>query len=292
MTDTSDARSRPPTMITVVKLGGELLETHDLLRRLADTMATMSSSQPLVVVHGGGREINRELELRGVASRTVDGLRITDATTLQVVVSVLAGLVNTRLVAAMAAAGARSVGLTGADDGLVTVEPAPPHRRSDGTLVDLELVGQPIDRGRPRLLEDLLHRGYVPVIASIGMMPNGRLLNVNADTLAAHIARRVGASRLLIAGATAGVLDASGATIDHLAARSIQGRIASGEVHGGMAAKLTACLDALDGGVAEVLVVDGRTADGLTTLRGTRIEHGAGHFGGSPSEAAAARSDA
>lgn len=284
---------RPPAPVTVVKLGGELLESPDLLTRLAETLATMSRSQPLAVVHGGGREINRELELRGVPSRTVDGLRITDAATLQVVVSVLAGLVNTRLVAAMAAAGARPVGLTGADDGTVTVDLAALHRRSDGTLVDLELVGTPIAQGPPRLLADLLGRGYVPVMASIGMMADGRLLNVNADTLAAHVARRVGASRLLIAGATPGVLDANGATIDRLAASSIHRRIASGEAHGGMAAKLLACLDALDGGVSDVVIVDGRTTDALTLPRGTRIERETNRHGDEASVATTAvRSDA
>lgn len=268
-------RERVARTLTVVKLGGELLETDDSRRGLAQALVDLRREVPLVVVHGGGREINRELELRGVPHRSVDGLRITDAATLRVVVSVLAGLVNTQFVAAVEAAGGRAVGLTGADDGIGLVEPAAPHRDATGQLVDLELVGQPVRSERSQLLADLLDRGYTPIVASIGMDARGRLFNVNADTLAAHLAVQVEAARLLIAGTTPGVLDAAGSTVERLATDSITQRLATGEVHGGMAAKLSACMHALEGNVGEVIIMDGRDPDGLRAPRGTHVERSA-----------------
>ena len=261
---------------TLVKLGGELLERDDLLGELAAMLVRLGAHGPLVTVHGGGKEIDRELERRGIVKRTVDGIRVTDAATLSVVVSVLAGLVNTRLVAAMVAAGGRAVGLTGADASTMTVEPAPPHRTTDGRLVDLELVGQPVAQGSSQLLLDLCDRGFLPVVASIGASTDGRLFNVNADTAAAHLAASIGASRMLIAGSTPGVLDSAGIAIERLGSDTIRARIESGEAHGGMAAKLTACLAALDAGVEEVVVLDGRMPSNLHPPQGTRIERSSG----------------
>ena len=137
-----------------------------------------------MIVHGGGREVDTELARHGIEKRAVDGLRITDDATLGVVVAVLAGRVNTRLVAAAARAGARAVGLTGADATMGLVEPAPPYETADGRRVELGFVGRPIGNGRPQLLIELCARGYVPVVASIGIDEEGRLFNVNADTLA------------------------------------------------------------------------------------------------------------
>ncbi len=141
------------------------------------------------------------------------GLRITDEPTLEVVVSVLAGLVNTRFVAALGAAGVQAVGLTGADAGVGRVKAAAPHVSTSGATVDLGRVGEPVGRDKPSLLLDLCRKGYVPVVSSIGASRDGELFNVNADTLAAHLAGRLKSPRLIIAGATAGVLDRDGSTI-------------------------------------------------------------------------------
>src|SRR4030095_13010545 len=119
-----------------------------------------------------------------------------DARTLDVVVSVLAGVINTRLVAALRRVGAMPVGLTGADAGVATMKRAAPITSVAGPKVDLGLVGAPMSNGRPQLLSDLLARGYVPVVACIGSTRDGQLLNVNADTLASHLASEVGAMRL------------------------------------------------------------------------------------------------
>ncbi len=244
----------------VVKFGGELLDEAVRLAAVARTLAQAATRAALVVVHGGGREIDAALARAGIAKRQVDGLRLTDTATRDVVVEVLAGAVNTRLVAAIGAAGGRAVGLTGADATLVTVEKAPPHPTVDGRTVDLELVGQPVGEGRPALVVDLVERGYLPVICSIGVDATGTLYNVNADTMAAHLAARLRAVRLVIAGATAGVLDEAGQTIRDLDRAAADRLVRSGVASAGMIAKLRACRDALDAGVSEIVLVDGRDA--------------------------------
>ena len=201
---------------TLVKFGGELLEQPEHLASLASMLARVAERTRLAVVHGGGREIDAALARIGVPKRQVDGLRVTDEQTMGVVVEVLAGAVNTRFVAAITAAGGRAVGLTGADAGLAIVEKAAPHLAVDGRTVDLGLVGQPIGDGTPALLRDLVAAGYLPVICSIGVGRDGTLFNVNADMLAGHLAARLQVRRLVIAGATPGVLDSSGQTVSLL----------------------------------------------------------------------------
>ena len=251
---------------TVLKLGGELLEEPARLREVAVAVARGGSKVPLVVVHGGGREIDAALARAGIQKRQVEGLRITDAATLGVVVEVLAGTVNTRLVAAINSAGGRAVGLTGADAGVALVEAAPPHTSADGTVTDLGFVGRPIGNEWPRLLLDLGADGYVPVVASIGMTVEGTLFNVNADTLAAHLAARLAAARLVVAGGTPGVLDPAGRTIAVLDRTAAGALIASGAASAGMVAKLRACGEALENGAAEVLLIDGRRAHAIETV--------------------------
>ena len=189
----------------------------------------------------------------------MDGLRVTDARTLDVVVAVLAGAINTKLVAAVRRAGGRPVGLTGADASVATVKRAAPIVSVAGEQVDLGLVGAPINNGSPELLTDLLARGYVPVVACIGATREGQLMNVNADTLASHLAGALGARRLVIAGGTAGVLDEQGTTIDRLTARDAARMIKAGTANKGMVAKLQACTAALKRGVGDVLIANGRT---------------------------------
>jgi acetylglutamate kinase len=120
-------------------------------------------------------------------------------------------------------------------------------------------VGTPVGSGRPRLLEDLLARGYVPVIACVGYARDGTLMNVNADTLASHVAAQVGATRLVIAGGTSGVLDPTGVTIGRLTSRGASGLIREGTANKGMVAKLEACRAALRRGVGDVFIANGRT---------------------------------
>ena len=242
----------------VLKLGGELLEQPDELQRLAAGIARLAERVALVVVHGGGREIDAALATAGIPKQQVDGLRVTDARTLDVVVAVLAGAINTRLVAALRTAGARPVGLTGADAAVVTVKRAGPIASVAGGTVDLGLVGSPINNGAPQLLTDLLARGYLPVVACIGATRRGQLLNVNADTLAAHLAGNLGAARLVIAGGTSGVLDDQGRTIERLTTKSAARLVKAGTASKGMVAKLDACRAALKKGVGDVVIANGR----------------------------------
>lgn len=250
----------------VLKFGGELLEDPRRLAALAAMLAKLARKAPIVIVHGGGREIDASLARVGIEKRQVDGLRITDEPTLDIVVSVLAGLVNTRFVAALGAAGVAGVGLTGADAGIARVKAAPPHKSTAGSTVDLGRVGQPVGKDKPSLLAHLCRKGYVPVVASIGASRAGELFNVNADTLASHLAGRLTSPRLIIAGATAGVLEQDTSTIAEMTFRDVDALIASGGATAGMVAKLAACRQAIENGAGEVFIADGSDLAGLAVL--------------------------
>jgi acetylglutamate kinase len=252
--------------VSLLKFGGELLEQPERLAALASMLAHVAERTRPVVVHGGGREIDTALARIGVPKRQVDGLRVTDEQTMGVVVEVLAGTLNTRFVAAITAAGGRAVGLTGADAGLAVVEKAAPHVAVDGQTVDLGLVGQPIGDGTPALLRDLVAAGYLPVVCSIGVGRDGTLFNVNADTLAGHLAGRLQVRQLVIAGATPGVLDGSGHTVARLDRAGAEAMVQSGVASAGMIAKLRASMAALAAGVEEVVLVDGREPQTLASL--------------------------
>lgn len=268
----------------VVKFGGELLEQPDRLQTVVAAMSRVAARAPhvpLVIVHGGGKEIDAALKVAGIEKRQVDGLRITDAATLDVVVGVLAGSVNTRLTAALGAAGLKAVGLTGADGGCGLSDVAPPHRSVDGRTIDLGRVGVPSLAADVRVVRTLLDGGFVPVVASIGVTAEGSLLNVNADTFAGRLAERLDAKRLVVAGTTAGVLDDRGATVAVLEAADIQRLIGGGTATAGMIAKLRACEEALANGVGDVIIVDGRDPKALEAAvldrapsNATRIELG------------------
>jgi acetylglutamate kinase len=255
---------------TVLKLGGELLEDAAAIRASAAAIVRLAAREPVVIVHGGGRSIDAELKARGLTPRFADGLRITDSATLESVVAVLAGRTNTALVAAIGALGANAVGLTGADARIGLAVKAAPLATVQGEQVDLGLVGDPRD-GDVTLIDDLLGLGYVPVIASLGVAADGTLLNLNADTFAAHLAASLKARRLLVAGTTAGVLDDRGATIDELTATDVDQLTAAGTAHSGMLAKLTACRHAKKRGVGEVAIVAGRGVEDYDMATGTRV---------------------
>jgi acetylglutamate kinase len=250
----------------VLKLGGELIEAATDRNRLGDWAAVVAIARPLVVVHGGGRAIDAELKRRHISPRKVDGLRITDAATLEAVVAVLAGTANTELVAALVARRVHAVGLTGVDAGFGRAVRTSAYASASGDVVDLEFVGDPtaID---PALLQLLLRGGYVPVVASLGVDDQTcAVLNVNADVMACRIAGALHDCTLVIAGGTAGVLDEGGRTIDRIDTAGIDALIASGTVTAGMIAKLTACKAALAAGVAVIRLIDGRALDGAREL--------------------------
>jgi acetylglutamate kinase len=256
-------------LTTVLKLGGELLEDAAAVREAAARIVRLASGSTLAVVHGGGRAIDAELRKRGLTPRFADGLRVTDQDALDAVITVLAGRTNTQLVAAVNAAGGKALGLTGADAQLGRCVRTAPVRTQSGEFVDLGLVGEPASCN-VEVVSDLLRLRYIPVIAGIGITSDGVLLNINADTFAAHLAASLGADRLLIAGTTAGVLDASGRTVARLSSEEVDEMTAAGTAHSGMIAKLNACRYAASQGVGEVSIVNGRDGD-FSSSAGTRI---------------------
>jgi acetylglutamate kinase len=255
---------------TVLKLGGELLEDGAAIDTAAAAIVRLSQRAPVVVVHGGGRAIDAELRARGIAPTFADGLRVTDAATLDTVIAVLAGRANTALVAAIVGQGGRAVGLTGADAGIGLAQKAPPLVKVGGERVDLGLVGEPAG-GDVSLISDLLRLSYIPVVASIGVMADGTLLNINADTFAAHLAGAAGAERLIVAGTTPGVLDSDGGTLPTITESDVAELTASGTAHSGMLAKLTACRNAVKRGVSNVSIVAGRGVEDFESAVGTRV---------------------
>ena len=244
--------------LAVLKVGGELIENEQRLKAIGKAIKSAAKHGRLVIVHGGGREIDAALAQVGIPKRQVDGLRVTDAETLNIVVSVLAGTINTRFVAAINAAGGKAVGLTGADAGVAPVEKAEAHKATNGETIDLGMVGMPVNAVKPALIETLCRDGFVPVIACVSSSKGGKLFNVNADTLAGSLAARLQAKRLVIAGATPGVLDKKNRTIEKLDKDRIEKLVKSGTANAGMVAKLNACQMALKGGAKSVVIVDGR----------------------------------
>ncbi len=242
----------------VIKIGGSTLGSTDTT--YADIAAFAAAGDVPVVVHGGGAEASRWLEAMRVPSRFERGLRVTDERVLPVVVAVFAGLVNKRIVAAIDAAGAQAVGLTGADARLLECRLADPS---------LGFVGEPV-RVNPGPITALLAAGIIPVIGPVGCVPGApvdQLVNVNADTVAGNIAAALSARRLVFLTDVEGVRDAAGQRIPVLAAERARALIADGTITGGMIPKLEACLHAVSLGV-QAQIVDGRQPGVLRTLEG------------------------
>jgi acetylglutamate kinase len=237
--------------VTIVKLGGSTLGAHDT--SLRDIAAASARGERIVVVHGGGSTISAWLARLGVEATFVRGLRVTDAASLDIVVAVLAGIVNTQLVAELSALGARAIGLTGADDRMLRA------RRYDD---DLGFVGK-IEAVDVRPLVDLLDRGYLPVVAPIAIETSGtRLLNTNADTAAGEIAAALHARILVFLTDVDAVLDAEMRSLAHLSPAEASALIASGAAAGGMIPKLEAAIRAAGAG-CQTRIVNGTTAGAL-----------------------------
>ena len=248
-------------MKLLIKLGGTLLDSEDSRYRLALEITGLACrGHHIVVVHGGGKQLSRYLKERGIASRFVNGLRVTTAETLDAVVKVLTGEVNLALVTAFQQAGARAVGLTGADAGLV---------HAVRLSAELGAVGR-VERVRPELLELLTSQGYLPVVACLAGGDHGAVYNVNADQMAVACAAYFMADRLIFLTDVPGVLDANQRLISELNPTQAEDLIAQGVATGGMEAKLRACLSAVRQGVPEVRIAPGavsRVLDLVLTAR-------------------------
>ena len=234
-------------MKLLIKLGGTLLDAEESRRRLAQEITRVAERAAVVVVHGGGKQMTRFLAERGIESRFVNGLRVTTPEVIDAVVKVFAGSVNAQLVTAFRAAGARPVGLSGLDAGLV-----------DAELLDPELgqVGRPV-RSDPRLLELLTREHFLPVVACVAGDAQGAIYNVNADQMAVACASGFGAGKLIFLTDVEGVLDGAGETRKTLTAVEAADLIRQGVATGGMQAKLEAALLALEQGVKEVIIAPG-----------------------------------
>jgi acetylglutamate kinase len=212
-----------------------------------------------IVVHGGGPQIAHMLKRLGIESRSVDGLRVTDRETMEVVEMVLAGTINKQLVSAINAEGGCAIGLTGKDGGLIEARKLVRSRIEGGvrTEIDLGFVGQP-QRIASGVLDTFKQSDIIPVIAPIGVGAQGETYNINADTVAGAVAAAMKATRLLLLTDVAGVLDADKKLISELTAAKARQLIAEGVISGGMIPKIETCLDAVDRGVEAAVIVDGR----------------------------------
>ena len=233
----------------VVKLGGSLLENRELRRSALEAIATSwSSGSRSIVVHGGGKRIDAMLAALDIPKKVQGGLRVTDAETLDVVVSILSGLVNKTLVAELRAMGILASGISGADGDTLWAEF---HEAVEG--VDLGFVGRVV-RCDPKLLSAVLGAGFLPLVASVALGRDGTLLNVNADSAASALAGALGARRLVYLTDVEGVRGPGGEVIGQLDAREARALLATPAVTGGMKPKLRSAVEALEAGVPEVLV--------------------------------------
>ncbi len=249
----------------VIKYGGAAMVDEALKHSFARDVVLMKlvGMQP-VVVHGGGPQIGALLERLRIESRFVDGMRVTDAATMDVVQMVLGGLVNKEIVSLVNAEGGRAVGVTGKDGDLirarklkrgVDAEPAP-------EIIDLGHVGE-VEAVHGQLLATLLRGGFIPVIAPIGVGPDGASYNINADLVASAIAAHLAADKLVLLTDTAGILDAAGATVPTATRADVEAMMESGAIRGGMLPKARCALDAMADGVRQVQIVDGREPHAL-----------------------------
>ncbi|GAB4347841.1 MAG: acetylglutamate kinase [Immundisolibacter sp.] len=247
----------------VVKYGGNAMVDADLKHSFARDIVLMKlvGMNP-VVVHGGGPQIGELLGRLGIESRFIDGQRVTDAATMDVVEMVLGGLVNKEIVNLINSHGGRAVGITGKDAAAVrarklTVRRPDEDQRLPEEIIDLGHVGE-VEAIDTALVDLLGGRDFIPVVAPIGVGADGATYNINADTVAGKLAVALRAEKLMLLTNTPGVLDGSGKLIARMDAATVHELIADGTIHGGMLPKVRCALDAVDGGVGAAHIVDGR----------------------------------
>jgi acetylglutamate kinase len=242
----------------VIKYGGHAMTDPALREGFArDVVLLKYVGINPVVVHGGGPQIDEQLKRLGIESQRVDGLRITDDATMQVVEMVLGGTINKEIVALIGRQGGRAVGLSGVDDQLLLADKQPMVQTRSGALVDIGRVGQ-IRSVRPQVVESLVNAGVIPVIAPLGIDESGKSLNLNADTAAGAIAAAMKAEKLLLMTDTPGVRGADGKLIQSLDDVESARLRKEGVIDGGMIPKVECALEAIAGGVRKCHIFDGR----------------------------------
>lgn len=266
----------------VVKYGGNAMVDDALKHGFArDVVLLKLVGINPVVVHGGGPQIGNLLERLGKSSRFVEGMRVTDSETMDVVEMVLGGLVNKEIVNLLNHHGGRAVGLTGKDGALIRARKIVLTKASPETLapeiIDLGHVGE-VEWIDPGVVKMLVHGNFIPVIAPIGVGEDGCSYNINADLVASKMAQVLGAEKLILLTNTRGVLNRDGSLLTGLSVREVESLIADGTISGGMIPKVRCAVDALQGGVKSVHIIDGRiehavllelfTDQGIGTLLG------------------------
>lgn len=251
----------------VVKYGGHAMVDEALKESFALNVILMRAVGIYpVVVHGGGPQIGNLLKKLEIDCKFVDGMRVTSPEVMDVVQMVLVGQVNTSIVALINRLGGRAVGLSGHDGGLIEASRMQMARKPLGDqppeIIDIGLVGE-VEQVNPFVLQALEHGQFIPVIAPVGVGPEGESLNINADLVAAAVASRLRASKLVMMTDTRGVLDGKGDLISEITPRDVGELMESGVISGGMIPKVSCCLEALEHGVERAHVIDGRVANAL-----------------------------
>ena len=262
----------------VVKYGGHAMGDNNLAQLFANDIVLLKQVgiHP-IVVHGGGPQIGQTLERMKIKSSFIDGLRVTDAETVDVVEMVLAGAINKQVSAAINEAGGLAIGLSGKDGNLIRASKIQRTKRDPDSniekVLDLGFVGEP-DQINVHVLEVFKKSDMIPVIAPIGLGPKGETFNINADTAAGAIAAAIGSKRLLLLTDVAGVLDADDTLIEKINSKETYKLIDDGVISGGMIPKAATCLQAVEKGVDAAVILDGRVAHAI--LLELFTDHGVG----------------
>jgi acetylglutamate kinase len=248
--------------IVVIKYGGHAMGDEQTARNFArDVVLLEQTAINPVVVHGGGPQIGAMLDKLGIKSVFKDGLRVTDAATVEIVEMVLAGSINKQIVGFINEAGGRAVGLSGKDGNMVLAKKMTRKVADPGSniekAIDLGFVGEPV-KVDTMVLDQILGRELIPVLAPVAAGEKGGTFNVNADTFAGAVAGALKAKRLLLLTDVPGVLDKSKKLIKELSLKEARKLIADGTISGGMIPKVETCIQALDAGVEGVVILDGK----------------------------------
>jgi len=243
----------------VIKYGGNAMIDEDLKESFARDIVLMKliGINP-IIVHGGGPQINNLLDQLNIESKFVDGIRVTDKKTMEVVQMVLGGLVNKEIVTQLCAAGGKAIGITGKDGNLIRAKKLQLNKGDSGSKpIDVGLVGE-IESVDTDILRNLSDNNAIPVIAPIGMGVNGESYNINADTVAGKVAEYLKAEKLVLLTNTSGVLNESGEVLSVLSRNQVEALIKSKLISEGMIPKVECAISAVENGVNSVQIVDGR----------------------------------
>lgn len=242
----------------VIKYGGNAMVDEGLKSSFARDIVLMKSvGMNPIVVHGGGPQIGNTLKKIGKESEFIDGMRVTDAETMDVVEMVLGGLVNKEIVNLIHQHGGRSIGLTGKDGHLISAKKLRSAVRQTSEIIDLGHVGE-VDKVDTSVIDLLLQGDFIPVIAPIGVGKDGFSYNINADLVAGSVAKALNAEKLILLTNTVGLLDADGELLTGLNAAKVHELIDDGTIHGGMLPKIGCALSAVESGVGSAHIIDGR----------------------------------